>query len=482
MLFNSVDFAVFLPLVFILYWTVFNRSIRLQNGFLLVASMVFYGWWDWRYLGLVFFNAAIDFFVGRRLQQSENNRTRKAYLALSMVANLGMLGFFKYYNFFVGSFNDAFTLLGQPLEMRTLSLVLPVGISFYTFQTMSYTIDIYRRQLSATNDPISFAAYVLFFPQLVAGPIERATRFLPQFFTARKFNIDQARDGVRQILWGLFKKVVIADNCAEYVNIVYADPSAMSGATLALGTLFFAFQIYGDFSGYSDIAIGSGRLLGFNLMRNFNYPYFARDIAEFWKRWHISLSTWFRDYLYIPLGGSRGSKAMFVRNSMIVFTVSGFWHGASWNFIIWGVLNGLYFIPIALFGDRKKNSKEIAVGKALPSLFEFRGMLTTFGLTCLAWVAFRATDLSDTMTVYQKIFSPTLFETPFMHSKKAIAICLLSVGVMFLLEWYNRNHQYGLEFNGRVKRPLRILVYYGVIALIVAFAPMSEGEFIYFQF
>lgn len=482
MLFNSVDFAVFLPLVFILYWTVFNRSIRIQNGFLLVSSMVFYGWWDWRYLGLVFFNAAIDFIVGRKLQRSSIPANRKALLAISMVANLGMLGFFKYYNFFIGSFNDAFTLLGQPLEMRTLSLVLPVGISFYTFQTMSYTIDIYRKQLNATNDPISFAAYVLFFPQLVAGPIERATRFLPQFFTPRRFNIDKARDGVRQILWGLFKKVVIADNCAEYVNIVFADPSNMTGATLALGTLFFAFQIYGDFSGYSDIAIGAGRLLGFDLMRNFNYPYFARDIAEFWKRWHISLSTWFRDYLYIPLGGSRGTKAMFVRNSMIVFAVSGFWHGASWNFIIWGVLNGLYFVPLALLGDRKKNSKAIAPGRWLPSLHEFRGMLTTFLITCIAWVAFRAVDLTDTLTVYRKFLSSSMLELPQLFNPKLVATCLLSVGIMFLLEWMNRDRQYGLQFAGQLSKPMRFAVYYGVIALIVVFAPMSEGEFIYFQF
>lgn len=482
MLFNSVDFALFLPLVFVLYWTIFNQGPRLQNAFLLAASMVFYGWWDWRYLGLVFFNALIDFIVGQQLGKTEVESKRKWLLALSLVANLGMLGFFKYYNFFVESFNSAFTLLGQPLDVRTLSLVLPVGISFYTFQTMSYTVDVYRKQLEPAKDPISFAAYVLFFPQLVAGPIERATRFLPQFFQKREFDIAKARDGVRQILWGLFKKVVIADNCSEYVNLIFSDPSTHSGGTLALATLFFAFQIYGDFSGYSDIAIGSGRLLGFDLMRNFNYPYFSRDVAEFWKRWHISLSTWFRDYLYIPLGGSRGSKWMFIRNSLIVFAVSGFWHGASWNFIIWGVLNGLYFIPLAIFSDRKKNNREIAAGRWLPKLGELRGMAITFTLICLAWVAFRANDLGDTISVYSKLFSGSLFEFPFVHNSRKMLVSLAAIGFMLLIEWWNRNRQYGLALDVSVPKVIRYGLYYGVVALIVKYAPIGEGEFIYFQF
>lgn len=482
MLFNSIDFGLFLPLIFVLYWTIFGKNLRLQNGFLLAASMVFYGWWDWRYLGLVFFNAAIDFVVGKRLGREEKPRSRKLLLAISVVANLGMLAFFKYFDFFIVSFNEAFTLFGEPLNMRTLGIILPVGISFYTFQTMSYTIDVYRKQLTPAHDPISFAAYVLFFPQLVAGPIERATRFLPQFLKPRVFDIVKARDGVRQILWGLFKKVVIADNCAEYVNVVFSDPSMYSGASLALGTLFFAFQIYGDFSGYSDIAIGSGRLLGFDLMRNFNYPYFSRDVAEFWKRWHISLSTWFRDYLYIPLGGSRGGKWKFMRNSLIVFAVSGFWHGASWNFIIWGVLNGLYFLPLAMWGDRKKNSKEIAPGRWLPKLVEFRGMLTTFGLICLAWVAFRANTLEDTVTVYKSIFSASLFEMPALYNVRTMSISALCVCIMLVMEWYNRNKQYGLELDTRLPKVMRYALYYGVIGLLIKFAPIGEGEFIYFQF
>ncbi len=306
MLFNSIDFAIFLPIVFILYWFVTNKNLKLQNLLIVLASYVFYGWWDWRFLTLIIFSTVVDYTVGRTLKNEENQLKRNFLLWTSILVNLGFLGFFKYYNFFLDNFIAAFSFFGQNIQANSLNIILPVGISFYTFQTLSYTIDVYKRKLKPTKDFIAFSAFVSFFPQLVAGPIERATHLLPQFYTKRTFDYSKAVDGMRQILWGLFKKIVIADNCAEYANQIFNNSADMNGSTLVLGALFFTFQIYGDFSGYSDIAIGTSRLFGFDLMQNFNFPYFSRDIAEFWRRWHISLSTWFRDYLYIPLGGSRG--------------------------------------------------------------------------------------------------------------------------------------------------------------------------------
>jgi D-alanyl-lipoteichoic acid acyltransferase DltB (MBOAT superfamily) len=326
MIFNSIDFAVFLPIVFFLYWFVTNKNLKLQNLLIVLASYTFYGWWDWRFLSLMLFSTLIDYSIGRGLLKQEGITKRKILLWSSIIVNLGLLGFFKYYNFFIENFVEAFTFFGLEISASSLNIILPVGISFYTFQTLSYSIDIYRRKLEPTKDFIAFAAFVSFFPQLVAGPIERATNLLPQFYKKRKFDLVSASDGLRQILWGLFKKVVIADNCAEIANIIFNNSGDYSGGTLLLGAVFFTFQIYGDFSGYSDIAIGTSRLFGFNLMQNFKFPYFSRDIAEFWRRWHISLSTWFRDYLYIPLGGSRGGTFMKVRNTFIIFIVSGFWH------------------------------------------------------------------------------------------------------------------------------------------------------------
>ena len=348
MLFNSIDFAIFLPLVFIFYWFVTNKNLQLQNFLIVASSYFFYGWWDWRFLSLILFSTIVDYLVGSQLKTEENNKKRKVLLWISIVMNLGFLGFFKYYNFFVDNFVTAFSFFGNEIQVNSLNIILPVGISFYTFQTLSYTIDIYRRKLEPTKDFIAFSAFVSFFPQLVAGPIERASNLLPQFYKKRTFDYTKAGDGMRQILWGLFKKIVIADNCAEYANTIFNNYEDQSGATLVLGALFFTFQIYGDFSGYSDIAIGTSRLFGFNLKQNFNFPYFSRDIAEFWRRWHMSLSTWFRDYLYIPLGGSRGGIWMKIRNTFIIFIVSGFWHGANWTFIVWGMLNALFFLPLML--------------------------------------------------------------------------------------------------------------------------------------
>ncbi len=482
MLFNSIDFAIFLPIVFILYWFVTNKNLKLQNFLIVVASYVFYGWWDWRFLSLILFSSLIDYFVGLGLLKQENPTKRKMLLWTSIIINLGFLGFFKYYNFFLDNFIAAFSFFGAEIQANSLNIILPVGISFYTFQTMSYSIDVYNRKLEPTKDFIAFSAFVSFFPQLVAGPIERATHLLPQFYKKRTFDYSKAVDGMRQILWGLFKKIVIADNCAEYANLIFNNSADYSGSTLVLGALFFTFQIYGDFSGYSDIAIGTSRLFGFDLMRNFNFPYFSRDIAEFWRRWHISLSTWFRDYLYIPLGGSRGGTWMKVRNTFIIFIVSGFWHGANWTFIIWGALNAIYFLPLLLTNSNRHNLEIVAQGKLLPSVKEFLFMLLTFGLTVFAWIFFRAENVGHAISYISEILSPSLFSIPrFEGMAKAIKITIL-VAIFLLVEWNGRQGQYAISQLGiKWKRPVRYAMYYAIIFAIFWFGG-EEQQFIYFQF
>jgi len=398
------------------------------------------------------------------------------------LVNLGFLGFFKYYNFFLDNFALAFSFFGTEIKANSLNIILPVGISFYTFQTLSYTIDVYKRKLEPTKDFIAFSAFVSFFPQLVAGPIERATNLLPQFYNKRTFDYSKAVDGMRQILWGLFKKIVIADNCAEFANQIFNNSADMNGSTLVLGALFFTFQIYGDFSGYSDIAIGTSRLFGFDLMRNFNFPYFSRDIAEFWRRWHISLSTWFRDYLYIPLGGSRGGTLMKVRNTFIIFIVSGFWHGANWTFIVWGALNAIYFLPLLLTNNNRNNLEIVAQGKLLPSIKEFLQILITFGLTVIAWIFFRAENISHAFNYISEILSTSLFEFPKLTGIRRALITILFVGVFVLVEWRGREGQYAISHLGlKWKRPLRYAMYYAIIFVIFYFAGKQQ-EFIYFQF
>lgn len=479
MLFNSIDFAVFLPIVFLLYWFVVNKNLKLQNLLIVVASYVFYGWWDWRFLSLIVFSTFVDYSIGVLLRNEENQVKRKILLWTSILVNLGFLGFFKYYNFFVDNFVTAFSFFGQDIQGNSLNIILPVGISFYTFQTLSYTIDVYRRKLDPTNDFVAFSAFVSFFPQLVAGPIERATHLLPQFYKERTFDYTKAVDGMRQILWGLFKKIVIADNCAEYANQIFNNSADLSGSTLVLGALFFAFQIYGDFSGYSDIAIGTSRLFGFDLMRNFNFPYFSRDIAEFWRRWHISLSTWFRDYLYIPLGGSRGGTWMKVRNTFIIFIVSGFWHGANWTFIVWGALNAIFFLPLLLTNTNRNNLETVATGKFIPSLKELFQMGITFGLVVFAWIFFRAENMGHALSYISEIFSGSLFSIPEIRPSNLI---LLILGFV-LIEWVGREGQYAISNLGlNWKRPVRYSMYYGIVFLIMYFGNFNENQFIYFQF
>jgi alginate O-acetyltransferase complex protein AlgI len=478
-LFNSLDFAWFLPIVLLLYWFVTERHLKLQNALLLVSSYAFYGFWDWRFLTLIAFSSAVDFGVGCGFRKTDDRNRRRFLLGLSITTNLGLLGFFKYYNFFLDNFIESFRFFGKEIEAQGLSIVLPVGISFYTFQTLSYSIDTFKRKLEPTKDPIAFFAFVSFFPQLVAGPIERATNLLPQFYQARSFDRAKAVDGGRQILWGLFKKVVIADNCATIVNSIFESDATLSGSTLLLGAVLFAFQIYGDFSGYSDIAIGVARLFGFNLMRNFAFPYFSRDIAEFWRRWHISLSTWFRDYVYIPLGGSRGGPWNRIRNTFAIFLVSGFWHGANWTFLAWGALHALFFLPLLLMKKNRKNTDIVAAGRWLPSAKEALQVLSTFFLTTVAWVFFRAKTIGDAIDYLSGIFSPSLFTRPEIAPEQVL---VWQLGFLLLVEWCMREKQHALQLNwDKIPQALRYSLYYG-IALMIVLMGGREQEFIYFQF
>ncbi|WP_430967129.1 MBOAT family O-acyltransferase [Spongiimicrobium sp. 2-473A-2-J] len=476
MLFNSFEYLLFLPIVFIIYWFFVNKNLKVQNFTLLLASYIFYGWWDWRFLSLIIFSSFVDYFCGLALEKATKRKRKRLWLTTSMLVNLGFLGIFKYFNFFSQSLAEAFAKVGYTMDALTLDIILPVGISFYTFQTMSYTIDIYREKLKPTRNIIAFFAFVSFFPQLVAGPIERATNLLPQFYKKRKFNYENATDGLRQILWGLFKKIVVADNCAIIVNEVFANQSEYNSSSLVIAAVFFAFQIYGDFSGYSDIAIGTARLFGFNLMQNFAFPYFSRDIAEFWRRWHISLSTWFRDYVYIPLGGSRGGNAMKIRNTFIIFVVSGFWHGANWTFIIWGFLNALYFLPLLLLKRNRINTNMVAEGNFFIGVREIIQVGTTFLLTILAWIFFRADSLTSALMYIKSIFSKTLLSFPTVDLKP-----FLFITVLIFVEWLQRDKKHGLQMNNLKLTPIRWSIYVFVFCLILFFGAQSQS-FIYFQF
>ena len=476
MLFNSLDFAIFLPIVFALYWLL-QKQLKLQNLLITIASYIFYGMWDWRFLFLILFSTIVDYTMGILIAKEDQQAKRKLFLWVSILVNLGFLGYFKYSNFFLENFVGAFQFFGQDLNFRGLDIVLPVGISFYTFQTLSYTIDVYRKKLAPTKDFIAFTAFVSFFPQLVAGPIERATHLLPQFYQKRKFDTHQAKDGLYLIIWGLFKKIVIADNCAQYANDIFNNYQDYSSGTLMLGAVYFAFQIYGDFSGYSDIAIGTSRLFGFDLMRNFAYPYFSRDIAEFWRRWHISLSTWFRDYLYIPLGGSRGGMWMKVRNTFIIFLVSGFWHGANWTFIVWGGLNAVYFLPLLLGGKNRNHIDLIAENTRWPSAREFFSVLVTFMLTVFAWIFFRANNLEHAFDYIGSIFTFNFGIEKLMIERFAFEILPL-IGALLIIEWFSRAKEHPLKQTNYLY--VKAL---GLIAMILIFGSFSEmQEFIYFQF
>ncbi|MFI1771045.1 MBOAT family O-acyltransferase [Flavobacteriaceae bacterium MEBiC06459] len=443
----------------------------------MVVSYIFYGWWDWRFLMLIAFSSLVDYILGIQISKSESKRIKKYFLGLSLFVNLGILGFFKYYNFFLENFINAFHSIGIQMHASSLQVILPVGISFYTFQTLSYTIDIYRGQLKPTKNAVHFFAYVSFFPQLVAGPIERASNLLPQFSKKRHFNEKFAADGMKQILWGFFKKMVIADNCAVFVNQIFDAPQDYNSVTLIFGTVLFAFQIYGDFSGYSDIAIGVSKLFGFSLMTNFRTPYFSRDIAEFWRRWHISLSTWFRDYLYIPLGGSRGGKWIQIRNTFIIFLVSGFWHGANWTFIVWGALHALFFLPLLLTNKNRIYTNTVAQNTMLPTLKELLLMGITFSMTCFAWIFFRANSLT---LAFEYINSIIMNKRGFFGEIKFLRM-LPVLGVFLLIDWLFRIKESPFHIS-KYKLINSSVIIITIILFVWMANFLSPQEFIYFDF
>ena len=472
MLFNSLTFFCFLPIVFVLYWSV-RTNLRVQNIFLLFASYVFYGWWDVRFLTLIIASTAVDFILGKIMDTASSSVKRKLLISASMIFNLGLLGVFKYYNFFIENFVVLSDRMGLSTNLVLLKIILPVGISFYTFQTMSYTIDIYRKKLKHTSDFIAFAAFVGYFPQLVAGPIERAAHLLPQLGEIRVFNSTNAANGLRQALWGFFKKVVIADAVAPLVDLAFSNPESYSSLALILGAVLFSIQIYCDFSGYSDIAIGISKLFGIELKQNFRTPYFSRDIGEFWRRWHISLSTWFRDYIYIPLGGSKGSTALKIRNTFAIFLVSGFWHGANWTFIFWGLINAILFLPLMLSKGNRKHLDHA-------TLKDTHKIIWTFTLTTLAWIFFRADSLSEAMDYLQQIIR--------LHGGLSLTVkpsLLLFITLLIIGDWLGRKNDFALSFltQGVLSKtaPARIAIYMTLAYLILLYSG-GQQTFIYFQF
>lgn len=465
MLFNSLSFALFLPTVFAVHWWV-ARGRRGQNLLLLAASYIFYGWWDWRFLSLIVFSTLVDFFAGRAMAGATSPTRRRRLLGLSLATNLGLLGFFKYFNFFVGSAVEAAAAVGVELQSTTLDIILPVGISFYTFQTLSYTIDIYRGKLDPTDDFLDFATFVAFFPQLVAGPIERASALVPQFHTVRRFDQTLATSGMRLMLWGFMKKVIVADGVAPHVDQIFGAYDQHDAPTLVIGAFLFATQIYCDFSGYSDIAIGCARLFGIQLSTNFRMPYLAVSLQDFWQRWHISLSSWFRDYVYIPLGGSRGSRAMKLRNLAIVFLVSGLWHGAAWTFILWGALHALYYVPETLI-DRRPKSR----------LGKFVGWGFTMALVLFAWVFFRAPSATDAFGYLYRVFTTLPGETPSGNYLHPLRLSL----ALYLVEFLRRDAEHPLEI-ANLSPTLRWATYYACVAALLGLGTYTDTPFIYFQF
>lgn len=482
MLFNSIEFAIYLIIVFLLYWYCFNRGRLIRNLYITAVSYLFYGWWDWRFLLLIAFTSFCSYISGLAIGKahSKDNRNGARWACgLNIGINLAILCLFKYYNFFMSEFAARF--LGGDTEGLLVKIILPVGISFYTFQALSYSIDVYRKKLEPTRDISAFFAYIAFFPQLVAGPIERATNLLPQFYKPTQFDYEEAVDGMRRILWGLFKKIVVADRCAPLVNTIFVDYQNVPGSTLAIGAILFSFQIYCDFSGYSDIAIGTARLFGFNLMQNFKTPYFSRDIGEFWRRWHISLNTWFRDYVYIPLGGSRTKKHKVARNTAAIFLLSGIWHGANWTFLAWGGFHALLFMPSILTGKNRKYTEIIAKDRRWPTLKETAAMAVTYFLVVIGWILFRAETISDAWRYIKHMFSHTLFSKPVGYgSEHLLWVALIWIVVMMAVEWIQRREPHGMAL-ARVKSPwIRYAAYYGI--LIAIFFSDSVESFIYFQF
>jgi alginate O-acetyltransferase complex protein AlgI len=477
MFFNSFSFAIFLPIVFLLYWFVFNKTKSSQNLLLIIASYYFYSCWDWHFLFLLVFSTFLDYYTGIQIEKSTNDKIRKFWFWLSIAVNLGFLALFKYYNFFSSSFADLLEGVGLKSSPLLLNVILPVGISFYTFHGLSYLIDIYLKRIKAEYNFVDYSLFVSYFPLLVAGPIERATHLLPQVKVKRTFDFERAKAGVYQIIWGLLKKVVIADTCATYANAVFDNYSSMNSLSLMLGTVYFAFQIYGDFSGYSDMALGMSKLFGIDLLKNFNYPYFSRDIAEFWRRWHISLSSWFKDYLYIPLGGSKGSKFKQFRNVFIIFVVSGFWHGANWTYVAWGFLNALYFLPLLLLKRNRNNMEAVELRWNFVSLNVLIHILITFLLSCVAWVFFRAKTITDAFLYLKRMVLNGTFESQYLSNERYNYELLLFVFLFVVVEWNNRFKEEPIS--GKYSEIKLVLC---LLAIITLGAFSDYKEFIYFQF
>lgn len=477
MFFNSLHFAIFLPIVFILYWVIGAKSKINQNYILILASYYFYSCWDWRFLFLLVFSTLLDYVSGMKIEKSQTPFERKMWLWLCVTINLGFLGVFKYYNFFASSFAELVHSFGFTASPILLKLILPVGISFYTFHGLSYIIDIYYKRINAEKNFVDYSLFVSYFPLLVAGPIERATHLLPQLKVNRKFEFNKAKEGIYQIVWGLVKKVVIADSCAIYANEIFNHYNSVNSWSLILGAIYFAFQIYGDFSGYSDIALGTSKLFGIDLLRNFNYPYFSRDIAEFWRKWHISLSSWFRDYLYIPLGGSKGNKLFQVRNTFIIFLVSGFWHGANFTYVAWGLINALYFLPLLLLNQNRKNVADFTLGFNFDSVRTLLNILSTFALTCIAWIFFRSKTITDAFLYIKRMFENQKFSTEYFRIERYSNELLALVFIFVVIEWNNRHK---LEPISGKWSWLKLSL---CLAAIVALGIFSDyKEFIYFQF
>jgi len=477
MFFNSLQFLIFLPVVFLAYWFIPNKSKTSQNYILILASYYFYSCWDWRFLFLLVFSTLLDYFSALQIEKSETPASRKFWLWLCISINVGFLGIFKYYNFFVSSFTDLVQNFGLSFNPTLLKVILPVGISFYTFHGLSYIIDIYFKRIKAEKNFVDYSLFVSFFPLLVAGPIERATHLLPQLKVKREFNLDKAKEGIYQIIWGLVKKVIIADTCALYANAIFDNYHSMNSLSLVLGTVYFAFQIYGDFSGYSDIALGASKLFGIDLLKNFDFPYFSRDIAEFWRKWHISLSSWFRDYLYIPLGGSKGSKWFQIRNVLIIFLVSGFWHGANWTFVTWGLINALYFIPLLLLNKNRTHLDRFALSFNWTSLRTVINILLTFAITCVAWVFFRAKTIHDAFAYLKRMVTDLHFAPQYFDFERYNYEVLIMILFFVVVEWNNR---YKIEPLSGKYSYLKVGL---SLAAIIALGIFTDYKnFIYFQF
>ena len=481
MLFNSFAFLLFFIVFFFLYWFLVNRNIKFQNLLLLFGSYVFYSFTDWRFLFFLIGVSALNYLLGVYIEQATKYKRLLMYIGL--LQGIGGLAFFKYFNFFITSFNDAFHSLNVNLNLQTLNIIIPLGISFFTFRTISYVLDVYNENIKATKDWVVFFNYVSFFPALLSGPIDKAGLFIPQLERERVFDYNQASNGMRQILWGLFKKVVIADNCSIFVNEIFNNYTDYSGATLLLGAFFFTFQLYADFSGYSDMAIGFSRLLGFNITKNFDFPFFSQNIAEFWRKWHISLTSWLTEYVFTPLSFNFRNlgKLGLIFAIIINFTICGIWHGANWTYILFGFLHGCFFIPLILKGTLNKK-KKIAKGKLCPSIREFINMLMTFTLVLLTFILFRSETIADALEYISGIFSNSLATIPQLISPKLNMIYTLFCLFIFItIEWLNREKDHGLEIT-HLKTKYRWIIYSLVALLIITFGAFSNNEFIYSQF